>query len=801
MAPRRKQVGSEDDPRYHSPKVKSRKAMRKAQRKSQKQKHHQNMMQYKERKRQGSVSKAGNKVQSESTTSMKRKHSSGIEEIVAPFKPQEEISDEQREIEYLERQLMKNRKGTAKGGDLFQTLRKEFINDGFDDDLLDFLSDISNMAEKSKRTSKKSNVSTGEKRSSEDIDEDMEEEEEEEDYDDEEVDEVEDDELEEEEYDDDYDDEVGLGEDGELEEEGIDEDEEDEEDYEQLEHDDEKPVKKRVRFDLGDKSNIKEISKEKIKEQDVAPIKFDKTAIESMKRKQMGLINRISEGNFTVVVRQIINIYNKMLSGDNKQKETQLRAVDELIENICDCTIKSIIENENSVISLVAIHTALICALSNTVGINVGYVYCHKLLQTLEKALPVLFQNEDGKQLSDTKLKARNSVMSFAVISELDMLDAETIFYLFKIMSKEEITEHIAQILMVMLRYTGHKMKSQNSASFHKIIEHLNNMLDQYKAAHGDITQSRLRFFQQEIESFKLSKEKKPLETFDFLKNIIKGEFKYAGGSTNPQINHQTLLQFSQSYKTGALSHKILHELDTGSLVTVKTAKGDSDPNSTDALLQKANALRLYSNCQKSTFVAIMGAISPQHAVERIMDIGVKPPQHTEVIYTVVHSLMSEKLYNQYYTEVAKSLARLPSTAGKRFTRANVCTMIAVIEHLHEKKPRKCAHVGRFFGDLVASKILELRLLRFLKKEHADTESVEAFLCELFGFLMTDVSEEDEEHVIAEMMELANEEVFELMHNSWEEYLHDHCSALEPKKTARRVILEACRRIFATEDD
>ncbi|GIX66046.1 sgd1p, putative [Babesia caballi] len=300
-------------------------------------------------------------------------------------------------------------------------------------------------------------------------------------------------------------------------------------------------------------------------------------------------------------------------------------------------------------------------------------------------------------------------------------------------------------------------MKSENPTSFHKIIEHLNKLIEQYKANHGDISQSRLRFFEQEVESFKLSKEKKPLETFDFLKNIIKGEFRYRGGAKNPQISHQTLLKFTKVFgATGISSHAILQKLDTASLMAVKAA-AEKDPNSTEALMQKAAALRLYSNCQKSTFVAIMGAISPKHAVERVMDLGIKSSQYTEVVYTIVHSMISEKLYNEYYTEVAKRLARLPSAAGKRFTRANVCTLIAIIEHLHEKKPRRCSHVGRFFAAMVTGKVLELRLLRFMKKEHVDTVPVETFLRSLFGFLVTHTPVDHEEHVIAQIMSLSNE--------------------------------------------
>ncbi|GBE59644.1 Nucleolar MIF4G domain-containing protein 1 [Babesia ovata] len=815
MVPRSRKSDPIDDPRFKTQKQKSRKSLRKAQRKADKQRHHQNMIQWKQRRSNKPSPQETASHQEAKVKPQKRKMDQN-NEVAPPTNQPVEKSYDELEIEYLERKLRKNRKSSAKAGDLFQSLKKEFVNDGFDEEFLDFLSEISNMAEKGKKSKEGTSIDKAQtkrnagKSKTRDHDEEFEDDDDEEGDEGEGEDEEADGSEEDEDEDSEGEDEEEDDEDGEDEEDAEEDEDEDIEGSDDSDGDidgnhngeDELPPKKKVRFDLPPRE-MKEKSKQKseIRKRPIKTVPIDEKLVEETKKKQRGLLNRISEGNFTIVVKEIIKLYNHVLSSEsNDEGKEHLLAVDELIEDLCDCTVKMVIENESSVISLVAMHTALICALCNTVGINVGYVYCHKLLKTLEAALPVLFENQDGKELSYAKLVTRNSVMSFAVISHLDMLDLEIIFFLIKNISRENITEHVAQILMVLLRYTGHKMKVENPTSFHNVIGHLKKLLDKYKETHGDITQSRLRFFEQEIESFKLSKEKKPLETFDFLKNIIKGEFRHSAGTTNPQISLQTLLKFTKESDGPTLpSHVILHNLDTASLMAVKSSKIKGD-NSTESLLQKAAALRLYSNCQKSTFVAIMGAISPQHAVERIMALGIKPVQYTEVVYTVVHSLMSEKLYNEYYTEVNKNLARLPAATGKRFTRACVCTLIAVIEHLHEKKPRKCAHVGRLFAAMVAGNVLELKLLKFVKKEHIDSDSVEAFLKSLFGNLVTLTPASSEEHVIAQLMSLANVEMFDILCELWLEYIQDHCMDKVLSAGSGNVLMEACRRIFGAKN-
>lgn len=762
MKGRKSHKDHDDDPRYTTKKVVSRKAIRRAERKSAKQKHHRNLIEWKQnRTRHLSASAAEN----ERTALRKRSRDEAEATATSTGSNSKEKTYDELEMEYLEQMLTKNKRGINKGDDLFTALRSEFLNDGFDDDFLDFLSSINNLEKGSKRATSKQLSKTGREGLSEDppycgSDD---------------ASEGEDDQEETDTYDY-YNDDASV------------------EDYGEAESGEEEQQSLTVGKTLEGKETGK--SKDSVTRNNRRKQLYQ--SVESYRKTQLGLVNRISEGNFALVVKELIKIYQDVLSavGDKETAEDNYKLVDQLIGDLCTSIKKMAIENENSVISLVAIHTTLICALSNTIGINVGYVYCHMLMETMEGSLATLHVNDDSQKLTEAKLYVRNCMLSFAVMSHFEMLDIEVIYYCIRRLSEKEITDHIAQILLLVLRNTGHKMKTHNQASFNTVLDHFGKLLENYKKKHGDISQSRLRFFEQEIQSFKLSKERAPFETYEFLGNYLKGEFRHQSGNSNPQIEKQTLMQFSKKFVSSDKStHSILRELNTAALFHLRTSEED-DTGITEQLLRKAKAMKLYSNVEKSTFIAIAECISPDHAVERIMDLGFRITQYTKVIYTLVKMMICEKVYNEFYAELAKKLARLPSKTGKAFKRATVCSVISFIDHVHERRPLKAANLGRFVGELVISDVLEFRMLRFLKAEFIDTTSSEAFLSSFFGYLVTAAGPEDEERLIVGLMDMKKEELFDALTSSWEDFLEEYCKERLNKRGGSTVLLEEFGQIM-----
>lgn len=176
------------------------------------------------------------------------------------------------EIEYLERQLLKNKPNvrdkndTVKRGrkvDVLQELKSEFLRDGFDEDFLDFLSNITTIADEENILDNEQlypENNTLVKLRNYTLDQP--------DYQDLTDDEVE---SEDERHEDEDEDELDVDDDEQIDEDG------DEDNEEQLEED-----------EVFDPSDVI--------------------------KKQIGMVNRLSEGNYTVIVNQLCEMYSKIIS-------------------------------------------------------------------------------------------------------------------------------------------------------------------------------------------------------------------------------------------------------------------------------------------------------------------------------------------------------------------------------------------------------------------------------------------------------------------------------------------------------
>ncbi|KAK2197361.1 bifunctional Armadillo-type fold/Initiation factor eIF-4 gamma [Babesia duncani] len=699
------------DTRFHiNKRHKSRKLLRKEQRKLAKQRHHQHKLNWIARKKGRFVK---SQIEGESESAENEEDDESNETGSVSHVPQE-FDRDKADIEYIERKLLKRKRSKGEP-DAFQQLKKEFLNDGFDEDFINFLSNIEHMSPqerilKDDENSEK-NLQTPEpfEESESEID---------------------------------------------VEEEYATEDEE---------------IDEKVRkVHFKGEADIKEI-----------PFaKSEKVDLDLLYKQQLGLINKLSEGNIEIVIEEIIKIYQKLLMSGAVASELHCQ-VEKLALHLCNTITRTIIENENSVISLVAIQTALICALCNKVGILFGYLFCRELYEIINKCLLILVKNQESDDLRTNKIILRNCIMSFSVISFCNMLDMEIVYDLVKRLTQEGLTEHLAQILLTLLRYTGNQMRSYSKTSFKSILDHLCGLIKAFKSSlDGDAGTSRIRFFEQEIESFKQSRERPPLETFEYLQTlIIKGKFS-STLSPNPHLSSAILLNFTRLYAKetkGAI--EILSNMDASIRIENGAGKLEHTPNSTPELLKRAVALRLYSNIQKSTFVAVMGASDVKDAIGRIMELDVKSSLYPQVVLTIIKCLEAESKYNAYYVHVCLGLTRLGSNIGKKFNRAVISCMIVCIQHVHESKRKHAGKLGHFFATLVMHGTIELRLLRYLKCAEIESSGSIVFITRIFKNFCTKAFSSDEMQLrqTTQIQALRMEECYEAIALVWNEHARATC--------------------------
>lgn len=161
---------------------------------------------------------------------------------------------------------------------------------------------------------------------------------------------------------------------------------------------------------------------------------------------------------------------------------------------------------------------------------------------------------------------------------------------------------------------------------------------------------------------------------------------------------------------------------------------------------------------------------------------------------TVIRCLMAEKSFNEFYLEVTRHLCKLPSVSGKKFTRATASAVIVQIQNLENTSTKKANLFGKYYASLILSKLLQIRLLRFLGAEMS--ASTLSFVKIVFVHLLTMTPQDMEEYVIAQFLSLESEKIFITLTNLWKETLCSHCTNVVSELACPVILLEAAKRIF-----
>uniref|UniRef100_A0A3B0MQC7 Rna-binding protein, putative n=1 Tax=Theileria annulata TaxID=5874 RepID=A0A3B0MQC7_THEAN len=555
---------NDDESRFKVKLGKSRKKLRKIQRKEAKRLKHQKKLEWiQRRKNANNISNSSNKNGSKAVNNDIKAQNNGLKSIYKPestkgLKSEKKVNFEKEremrptpddiEIEYLERQLLKNKANTqdkndagkkpCRRVDVLQELKSEFLRDGFDEDFLDFLSNITTIADEE-------NI-------------------------------LDNDQL--------YPENNTLVK---LREDTLDELEEEDDEGDEMEEDDEVE-------ESDDKDEEEDLESEQ--EEDEEEL-FDPS---NVIKKQIGMVNRLSEGNYTVILNQLCEMYSKIIS-----KGSENQVINECFDNLCDVVITMIINEVNVVISLVATQSALICSLTNYFNSTIIKRFVCKLFKKLESNLELMLKSESKKKLTvdENKLVVRNIIIAICSIYYYEVIDIDVIFHLIKLLTRRQLNEDVLQLLLILLKYSGQSINKNP-----EILGYLNDLVEKYKKEHEDFS-NRVKFIEEELKSNK--KSKNVLEQFDHLKNMIKSKVNM----DRVTINLESILNYNNIPD------------DVNGVLEFETKIVEKKNSKKDELIKKATKIGLNKDIQKTIFISIMDAISPENALDNILKIKLKTQQ------------------------------------------------------------------------------------------------------------------------------------------------------------------------------
>ncbi|UKJ87860.2 hypothetical protein MACJ_000300 [Theileria orientalis] len=745
---------TDDEARYKVKLGKSRKKMRKLQRKDSKRIKHEKKLEWLKKKKSkqnpllkdDSPSKKRSLVSSAHNLKLKSiyKSHTSIEKGDKSVKFEQEMNTpEDLELEYLEKQLLKNRKGgKGKRLDPLQELKSEFVRDGFDEDFLDFLSNITKIGDKEKVLDNddlyedddtfvkhRHGGSTSQVQNQEfDDDEDV----------------TDEDDLEDE----------GENEEGDdILEDNVHEDEDDDDDEEEgLEQNEDDET-------LDDKDREDDLIK----------------AIEDIKRKQIGLVNKLSEGNYNLITNQLHELYSNLISKVNKKGASKEFSdiLNTLFGQLCDLVIKMMINEVNVVISLIATQSALICSLSNYFNKTILNIFLNKMFTIFKTHVKVLCKANDKTKrvINKDKLISRNIVISLCSLFYFEVIDIDIIFHVIKLLTKNEPNEDTLQLLLILLKYSGYSISKNID-----ILKYLNGIIEKYKKSHGVVT-NRMKYIEDELNTNK--KSANIFDQFEYLKNLISSKMNI----NRNVINLDAMLNYNK---------------DDISIVTVAKRKDTRK----DELIKKAVQIGLNKDIQKTIFICIMNSISPENALNNILHINLKNTQYNDVINIIIYCYLIEKEYNFYYIKLLLLLtSRLNMNICKKYTRHINNNVVLYFKNFESITQNQTVLLSKLFSQLIINKIARLRLLNFINQRHYSSKTFKSFITNLFANIVShgveDSNEEMEEYLIQELLSIKSEKYFNDLATLWKQYIESYCIKTV-ENTSSNILFKSYQRVFAT---
>ena len=393
---------------------------------------------------------------------------------------------------------------------------------------------------------------------------------------------------------------------------------------------------------------------------DAAPAKYvppslrDKGSSEteelSRLRKQVqGLLNRLSEANMLSIVGDIEKLYLT-----NPRQDVTTAILDVLIGLLSD---PSTLQD-----TFLILHSGLIAALYKTIGTDFGA----QSIQRIDAEFSQHYGKDSKPGVVDKRLL--NLVNLIADLYTFQVVGSVLVYDLIR-QFLTELSETNTELLLKIVRTAGPQLRQDDPSSLKAII---NSLQHQIAEAGEKGVSTKMKFMMEMMNDLKNNRVKTGIAASSMASEHIIRMKKTLGTLNQKRTKASEPLRVSlkdlresdqrgkwwligSSYKGGdhdGVDQEATPRREESDLVD--TADFHYDLNGD--LLQLAKEQRMNTSVRQSIFIAVMSATDYNDAYLRLMKLRLKKAQELEMPKVLIHCAKAEKIYNPYYTLLARKL-------------------------------------------------------------------------------------------------------------------------------------------------
>ncbi|KAI9643419.1 dihydrolipoamide dehydrogenase precursor [Ciborinia camelliae] len=371
-----------------------------------------------------------------------------------------------------------------------------------------------------------------------------------------------------------------------------------------------------------------------------------------LRRQTQGLVNRLTEANLISLLGEIEKLYRV-----NARQHMTSTLIDLLLTSVCEPTTLPD--------TLIILPAGFISAIYKIIGTDFGAQVIQRVVELFDEHYArVMSLNQDSSAYIPDSKETTNLIALLSELYNFQVVGSSLIFDYIKLFL-DTLSEMNAELLLKIVRISGPQLRQDDPSSLKDIVTMLRPAVQ--KAGGEEKLSVRTKFMIETINDLKNNKMKTGA-----VASAVTSEHTIRMKKTLGTLNTRTI-KASEPLRIGLKDIRDSDKKGKWWLVGASwagNAEDDEEPTSktkntrevqevdagTSDLVQLAKEQRMNTDIRRAVFITIMSASDYQDAYLRLMKLKLKKVQELEIPKVLIQCSGAEKMYNPYYTLIAKRL-------------------------------------------------------------------------------------------------------------------------------------------------
>ncbi|KAM0309418.1 hypothetical protein ACHAO8_009047 [Botrytis cinerea] len=371
-----------------------------------------------------------------------------------------------------------------------------------------------------------------------------------------------------------------------------------------------------------------------------------------LRRQTQGLVNRLTEANLISLLGDIEKLYRT-----NPRQHMTSTLIDLLLTSVCEPTTLPD--------TLIILPAGFIAAVYKIIGTDFGAQVVQRIVELFDEhyARIVSLNQDSSTSVPDSK-ETTNLIALLSELYNFQVVGSSLVFDYIKLFL-DTLSEQNAELLLKIVRISGPQLRQDDPSALKDIVTMLRPAVQ--KAGGEDKLSVRTKFMIETINDLKNNKMKTGA-----VASAVTSEHTIRMKKTLGTLNTRSI-KASEPLRIGLKDIRDSDKKGKWWLVGASwagNAEDEEEPTSkvrntrevkdadsgTSDLVQLAREQRMNTDIRRAVFITIMSASDYQDAYLRLMKLKLKKVQELEIPKVLIQCSGAEKMYNPYYTLIAKRL-------------------------------------------------------------------------------------------------------------------------------------------------